>query len=132
MKSKNLKVFGTISIISIFLFLSYSSGESDENKDESSETEASIRTSFKDGDDLFEYVSFGYYGYSDLVEQWGEAEVGRPYLNDRNDGFNVKVTWKTVKVNGYEPVFEFSVSDSDGETPVSFKGVSVNDYVFEY
>jgi hypothetical protein len=133
------KILSVIAIIlSIGAFIAYQShfkGNTWELKDSEQTTESSnndLQTSFASGDELFDYISFGYYGYSDLVQQWGEATVGSPYLNDRKDGFNVTVEWSNVNVNGSVPSFEFSVSESDGESPIAFKGFTVDNRIFEY
>lgn len=133
------KILSVIAIIlcigAFFAYQSHFKGNTWEPADGEFETETSnnnVKSTFESGDELFDYVSFGYYGYSDLVKQWGEPSVGKPYMNDRNDGFNVSVEWSNVSVNGSTPVFEFSVSTSDGESPVAFKGFTVNDRIFEY
>lgn len=141
MKTKT-KLFFSAVVMGLFLISAFASGESKNNSDNSSESESiydetseeqnTVKTSFNDGDELFDFVSYGHYSYDDLVNMWGEAEVGKPYLNDRNDGFNVCVTWGNINVNGVIPEFEFSCWNDDFKSPLTFKGFKLNGYVFEY
>lgn len=127
-----LKIISSILVAFLFLVIACTSGQTKQFKSNEKRNGNAIKTTFKDADELFNYVTNGYFRYIDLVEQWGDAELGKPYLNESNEGFNVQAKWEHITVEGSIPVFEFSVSESDNKTPISFKGFILNEYIYKY
>ena len=104
----NLKICISIVVTLIFLFLAFGSKD-DSSTDKNSSSSKKVKTSFASVYDAKDYIH--YVKYKNLVEVWGEPELGKPYLY--RGEYVIYATWYNVKVEGQAMKIQFRNSDAD-------------------
>lgn len=124
MRKKYFKSIGSTLIVGAFLFLAFGSGDGESKE---------VKTSFKNCDELLEYVR--YTSYSSLKSDWGEGNIGEPWDASAVGDLNMQVTvkWSNVKCNGKPVELKFKnrflgLSDAFDKDPGDFESVYCGDY----